>query len=76
MEEHSKYLYTPCFKLIKMVNHYVYCSYEKDGRHYIGSRTCDCLIEKDDEYMRVIKNLGDVNGPLNILEYGAYHKAK
>jgi hypothetical protein len=33
-------------------------------------------IEKDEEYMRVIKNLGDVNGPLNILEYGAYHKAK
>ncbi len=36
--------------MTKMVNHYVYCSYEKDGRQYIGSRTCDCLIEEDVEY--------------------------
>ena len=34
-----------------MKNHYVYCSYGKDGRQYIGSRTCDCLIEEDAEYL-------------------------
>ena len=33
-----------------MRNHYVYLSYEKNGRKYIGSRSCDCLIE-DDEYL-------------------------
>ena len=33
-----------------MKRHYVYCSYEENGRQYIGSRTCDYLIEEDVEY--------------------------
>lgn len=33
-----------------MRNHYVYISYEIGGRKYIGSRTCDCLIEDDDYF--------------------------
>jgi hypothetical protein len=38
-------------KSSQMKNHYVYCSYEKAGRMYIGSRTCDCLIDEDAEYL-------------------------
>jgi general stress protein YciG len=30
--------------------HYVYYSYEEYGRGYFGSRTCDCLPEKDVNY--------------------------
>jgi hypothetical protein len=31
-------------------HHYVYYSYEEWGRGYFGSRTCECLPEKDTEY--------------------------
>lgn len=30
--------------------HYVYYSYEEWGRGYIGSRSCDCIPEKDTNY--------------------------
>ncbi len=33
------------------MNHYVYLTYETNGRLYIGSRSCECLPEEDTEYM-------------------------
>ena len=31
-------------------HHYVYKSFEEEGREYIGIRSCDCLPEEDTEY--------------------------
>ena len=33
-----------------MKNHYVYKSFEEEGREYIGIRSCDCLPEEDTKY--------------------------
>lgn len=33
------------------MNHYVYLTYETNGRLYIGSRSCECLPEEDTSYM-------------------------
>ena len=32
-------------------HHYVYKSFEEEGREYIGCRTCDCLPEEDTKYL-------------------------
>lgn len=36
--------------------HYVYYSYEEYGRGYLGSRTCNCLPEKDTSYFGSFKD--------------------
>jgi hypothetical protein len=36
--------------------HYVYYSYEEYGRGYLGSRTCNCLPEKDISYFGSFKD--------------------
>jgi len=33
-----------------MKNHYVYKSFEEEGREYIGCRSCDCMPEEDTKY--------------------------
>ena len=37
-------------------HHYVYKSYEEEGREYIGCRTCDCLPEEDIKYFGSFKD--------------------
>jgi group I intron endonuclease len=37
-------------------HHYVYHSYEKWGREYIGIRSCDCLPEEDIKYFGSFKD--------------------
>ena len=32
-------------------HHYVYKSFEEEGREYIGIRSCDCLPEEDTKYL-------------------------
>ena len=37
-------------------HHYVYKSFEEEGREYIGIRSCDCLPEEDTKYFGTFKD--------------------